>query len=171
MLFLHENERDFRFFCGPQTTPRSLTCTRLHLHSPIQKLGLGEGSRSHRVGSLWRLTAAPFISPRTQISSRLCRQEIGAQDYLLLRWPNPFLLFFFHLVSRLNESKPSEQNSKANTAMIIFSQEFLVKPLKKKTLVIFSSLKTRKTGTARSTSITHQSRLIAWQIWTNLTRF
>ena len=70
----------------------------------------------------------------------------------------------FHLVSRLNESKPSEQNSKANTAMIIFSQEFLVKPLKKKTLVIFSSLKTLKAGTARSTSITHQSRLIAWQI-------
>ena len=67
----------------------------------------------------------------------------------------------FHFVSRLNESKPSEQNSKANTAMIIFSQEFLVKPLKKKTLVIFSSLKTLKAGTARSTSITHQSRLIA----------
>lgn len=76
----------------------------------------------------------------------------------------PFFALFFHLVSRLNESKPSEQNSKANTAMIIFSQEFLVKPLKKKTLVIFSSLKTLKTGTARSTSITHQSRLIAWQI-------
>ena len=48
--------------------------------------------------------------------------------------------------------------------MIIFSQEFLVKPLKKKTLVTFSSLKTLKAGTARSTSITHQSRLIAWQI-------
>ena len=40
-LFLHENARDFRFFCGPQTTPRSLTCTRLPLHSPIQTLGLG----------------------------------------------------------------------------------------------------------------------------------
>lgn len=41
VLFLHENARDFRFFCGPQTTPRSLTCTRLPLHSSIQKLGLG----------------------------------------------------------------------------------------------------------------------------------
>ena len=157
-----------------------------HLHQTTlafanPNTGVGEGSRSHRVRILMKIDCSTFyLTSYPDLLSASSTRDLGTR-LPFTAITKPFFALsvvggkkkrdLFHLVSRLNESKPSEQNSKANTAMIIFSQEFLVKPLKKKTLMIFSSLKTLKAGTARSTSITHQSRLTAWQIWTNLTRF